>query len=97
MRPVYAVRAALWQMPREATADEIRAAVERALAGEPAEPSGPPMPADLPPGHPLPWDELVPYERQQGGYWLYERGRVDVYGNGKRFVPVSKSTTENGA
>jgi hypothetical protein len=42
--------------------------------------------ADL--GHtPLAWDDLVPYERDQGGYWLYHPG-CDVYGNGKIWVPV---------
>lgn len=41
----------------------------------------------LPEGHPLPWDQLVPYERVQGGYWLYPPG-CDVYGNGKIWVPV---------
>lgn len=30
-RPVYAVRAALWQLPRQSTPDQIRAAVEAAL------------------------------------------------------------------
>lgn len=34
----------------------------------------------------LTWDELVPYERQQGGYWDY--AGADVYGNGKTWVPV---------
>lgn len=41
----------------------------------------------LPKGHPIPWDQLVPYERDQGGYWLYPPG-CDVYGNGKVFVRV---------
>jgi hypothetical protein len=41
----------------------------------------------LPDGHPLPWDELVPYEKDQGGYWLYPKG-CDVYGNGKIWVRV---------
>ncbi|HEY9371501.1 DUF4326 domain-containing protein [Streptomyces sp.] len=27
--------------------------------------------SNLPKGHPIPWDQLVPYERQQGGYWLH--------------------------
>lgn len=27
------------------------------------------------------WDELKPYEQQQGGYWEYGHGE-DVYGNG---------------
>lgn len=27
------------------------------------------MSGTLPEGHPLPWDELVPYEQDQGGYW----------------------------
>jgi hypothetical protein len=43
----------------------------------------------LPEGHPLPWDELVPYERDQGGYWLYPKG-CDVYGNGKIWVSVPR-------
>lgn len=42
---------------------------------------------DLPEGHPLPWNELVVYEKQQGGYWLYGP-HCDVYGNGKIWVPV---------
>lgn len=42
-RPVYAVRAALWQMPRESTPDEIRAVVEHALAGETTNREGPTM------------------------------------------------------
>jgi hypothetical protein len=37
---------------------------------------------------PLTWDELVPYERDQGGYWLYHYPGCDVYGNGKIWVPV---------
>lgn len=45
--------------------------------------------ADFPDGHPLPWSELVEYERQQGGYWLYPQG-CDVYGNGKVWVPVPR-------
>ena len=36
---------------------------------------------------PLTWDELVPYERDQGGYWLYGPW-CDVYGNGKIFIRV---------
>ena len=39
-------------------------------------------------GHPLSWDQLHPYEQQQGGYWLYEQGKVDAYGNGKTWVSV---------
>ncbi|MFK0288328.1 hypothetical protein ACIQVL_48830 [Streptomyces sp. NPDC090499] len=42
---------------------------------------------ELPEGHPLPWDELVPYEKDQGGYWLYPKGG-DVYGNDKIWVRV---------
>lgn len=45
------------------------------------------MTATLPEGHPIPWDALVPYERQQGGYWLYPPG-CDVYGNGRMWVSV---------
>jgi len=44
---------------------------------------------ELPDGHPLPWDQLVPYEQQQRGYWLYPPG-CDEYGNGKVWVPVRK-------
>lgn len=47
------------------------------------------MTMPLPEGHPLPWDQLVPYERDQGGYWLYPPG-CDVYGNGKIWVGVPK-------
>lgn len=43
----------------------------------------------LPEGHPIPWDELVPYEQDQGGYWLYPQG-CDVYGNGKVWVSVPR-------
>lgn len=43
----------------------------------------------LPEGHPIPWDELVPYERDQGGYWLYPKG-CDVYGNGRVWVRVPR-------
>lgn len=43
----------------------------------------------LPEGHPLPWDELVAYEQEQGGYWLYPPG-CDVYGNGKIWVRVPR-------
>lgn len=39
----------------------------------------------LPEGHPIPWDQLRPYEQQQGGYWLYPDGR-DVFGNDKIWV-----------
>lgn len=39
----------------------------------------------------LSWDELRPYERQQGGYWLYPPG-CDVYGNAKTWVPVPRPT-----
>ncbi|NUS25064.1 MAG: hypothetical protein HOV92_12690 [Streptomyces sp.] len=41
----------------------------------------------LPEGHPLSWDQLVEYEKDQGGYWLYPSG-CDVYGNGKIWVRV---------
>lgn len=44
---------------------------------------------DLPEGHPLPWDELVAYEKDQGGYWLYGP-HCDVYGNGRIWVPVPR-------
>ncbi|MCX4885901.1 hypothetical protein [Streptomyces sp. NBC_00847] len=43
----------------------------------------------LPEGHPIPWEDLVPYEQDQGGYWLYPPG-CDVYGNGKVFVRVPR-------
>lgn len=43
----------------------------------------------LPEGHPIPWDQLVPYEQQQGGYWFYPAG-CDVYGNGKIWVRVPR-------
>ena len=45
--------------------------------------------SDVPEGHPIPWDELVAYERDQGGYWLYPKG-CDVYGNGKIWVRVPR-------
>ncbi|MFJ5644019.1 DUF6221 family protein [Streptomyces sp. NPDC093223] len=47
----------------------------------------------LPKGHPIPWGQLVPYERQQGGYWLYPEG-CDVYGDGKQWVGVTRPETE---
>jgi hypothetical protein len=31
------------------------------------------------------WDELKPYEKQQGGYWLYG---TDPFGADKRWIPV---------
>ncbi len=39
----------------------------------------------LPSGHPIAWADLKPYERQQGGYWLYG---TDPYGADKQFVRV---------
>lgn len=39
--------------------------------------------------HPIPWDQLVPYEQQQGGYWLYGPG-CDVYGNGRQWIGVPR-------
>lgn len=41
----------------------------------------------------LTWDDLVPYERQQGGYWDY--AGADVYGNGKTWVPVRNPAMVN--
>lgn len=38
----------------------------------------------------LPWDGLVPYERQQGGYWLYGPW-CGVHGEGKVFIRVAKA------
>jgi len=38
---------------------------------------------------PLSWDELRPYEQQQGGYWLYPPD-AGVHGEGKVFIRVSK-------
>ncbi len=46
-------------------------------------------------GHaPVPWEKLVPYEREQGGYWLYGPW-CDVYGNGKVWVAVARPDTES--
>ncbi|MCX5000897.1 hypothetical protein [Streptomyces longwoodensis] len=45
--------------------------------------------SSLPEGHPLSWDDLVPYEKDQGGYWLYPPG-CDVHGNGKVWVRVPR-------
>lgn len=42
---------------------------------------------ELPAGHPLAWDDLVPFEKDQCGYWLYPSGR-DVFGNDKIWVSV---------
>ena len=39
-------------------------------------------------GAPMKWADLKPYEQQQGGYWEYGLD-CDVYGNGKRWVPVT--------
>lgn len=50
----------------------------------------------LPEGHPLPWSELVEYEQQQGGYWLYGP-HCDVYGNGKIWVRVPRLQGVEGA
>ncbi len=36
---------------------------------------------------PLTWDELLPYEQQQGGYWLYG---TDPFGADKRWIPVRR-------
>jgi len=36
---------------------------------------------------PLTWDDLVPYEKQQGGYWLTG---TDPFGADKRWIPVQK-------
>lgn len=36
---------------------------------------------------PIRWEDLKPYERDQGGYWLYGPW-CDVYGNGKIWVGV---------
>lgn len=40
------------------------------------------MTDSLPKGHPIAWEDLVAYERDQGGYWLhgrqYEGGKVWV-------------------
>lgn len=44
----------------------------------------------LPDGHPIPWDQLAPYEQQQGGYWLYPPG-CDVHGKGRVWVAVTRS------
>ena len=49
-------------------------------------------PSDLP-GHPIAWADLVPYERDQGGYWLYG---TDPYGADKRWVPVKRPHEEWG-
>jgi hypothetical protein len=43
----------------------------------------------LPEGHPLAWEDLAAYERDQGGYWLYPTG-CDVYGNGRVWVRVPR-------
>lgn len=40
---------------------------------------------------PIPWDDLVPYEQQQGGYWLYGPW-CDVYGKGKIWVRCQRVT-----
>ena len=38
---------------------------------------------------PLTWDELRPYEQQQGGYWLYG---TDPFGADKRWIPVEATS-----
>ncbi len=38
---------------------------------------------------PLTWEELKPFEQEQGGYWYYPSG-CDVYGNGKVWVRVPR-------
>lgn len=37
----------------------------------------------------IPWEELRPYEQQQGGYWAYPKN-IGVYGEGKQFIRVRK-------
>jgi hypothetical protein len=43
------------------------------------------MSAEKPGRHPLAWDELVPCEKDQRGYWLYG---TDPFGADKAWVPV---------
>lgn len=39
--------------------------------------------------HPVTWDDLRPYEQQQGGYWLYGPD-CEVFGGGKVWVRVAR-------
>jgi len=38
------------------------------------------------------WEELRPYEQQQGGYWAYP-ATAGVHGEGKVFIRVERTTT----
>lgn len=38
----------------------------------------------------LTWDDLKPYEREQGGYWLYWRGATHGSNDNKTFIRVSR-------
>ena len=49
----------------------------------------------LPEGRLISWDQLRPYEQQQGGYWLYPPG-CDAYGNGRVWVSVPRPQDEDG-
>ncbi len=39
----------------------------------------------------VPWNDLKPYEKQQGGYWLYG---TDPFGADKQWIPVRPAETE---
>jgi hypothetical protein len=39
---------------------------------------------------PVPWEDLRPYEQQQGGYWAYPKN-AGIYGEGKVFVRVART------
>lgn len=39
----------------------------------------------------IPWEELRPYEQQQGGYWAYPKN-AGLYGEGKVFIRVARPT-----
>lgn len=44
--------------------------------------------------HAVPWDDLKPYEQQQGGYWLYGPS-VSLYGEGREFIRVTRPSRGN--
>jgi len=42
------------------------------------------------------WDDLRPYEKQQGGYWAYPKNS-GLYGEGKEFIRVAHNDKDRGA
>lgn len=42
------------------------------------------------------WEDLRPYEKQQGGYWAYPKNS-GLYGEGKEFTRVTPNDKDRGA